>query len=370
MLSNFLYINNIYNNVTLINTDKSFDFYNRKILPKVNSVKIVNKIIKINILDKEERDKIRKMKVKEWEENIRKRKILEKKRKDQELIELQNSFEEKQKEKEEKKKELEKRKQLRIKLDLQMKLKEEKKALKLKLLKEEELKKKIDLIKERENQKLKNEELKKMEEEMRIKEEEEKRNKMIENLKLNAKKEKEIELKESQLDNDISKHEFRLSLLKEYVDQYLKQYKSNNISIILELINKIGKIYKKEIEYDKQYNKDNLVYIPDAIKNDDMVYRFLGVLGEEFRKYNVYSIIEKKSNDSNLIDDIFKILLSVFSIMPKYKIKISSKSFKSICLSEPKKWINFIDDLKGKISEKFKIDKEKIYNKNNIFQDF
>jgi len=301
------------------------------------------------------------MKVKEWEENIRKRKILDKKKRNKELIELQKSFEEKQKEKEEKEKEFEKRKKLRIKLDLQMKIKEQKKALKLKLLKEEELKKKINLIKERENQRLKNEELKKMEEEMRIKEEEEKINKMIENLKLNAKKEKEIELKESKLDNDISKHEFRLSLLKEYVDQYLKHYKSNNISMIFELINKIGKIYKKEIEYDKKYYKDNFIYLSDAIQSDDMIYNFLGVLGEEFKKYNVYSIIEKKSNDTNLIDGIFKVLLSAYSILPKYEIKIRSESFMSECLSDPKKWIDFIDNLKCKISEKFTIDITKIY---------
>jgi hypothetical protein len=200
-----------------------------------------------------------------------------------------------------------------------------------------------------------------MEEEMRIKEEEEKINKLIENLKCQAKKEKELELKEEELDNDESKHEFRLSLIKEYVDQYLKQYKSNNIFVIFELINKIGKIYKKEIEYDKQYNKDNYIYISDAVKCDDMVYRFLGVLGEEFKKYNVYSIIEKKSNDINLIDGIFKVLLSVYSILPKYEIKIRSESFKTICLSDPKKWIDFIDNLKCKISDKFKIDITKIY---------
>jgi hypothetical protein len=92
-----------------------------------------------------------------------------------------------------------------------------------------------------------------------------------------------------------------------------------------------------------------------------MVYRFLGVLGEEFKKYNVYSIIEKKSNDINLIDGIFKVLLSVYSILPKYEIKIRSESFKTICLSDPKKWIDFIDNLKCKISDKFKIDITKIY---------
>ena len=72
---------------------------------------------------------------------------------------------------------------------------------------------------------------------MRIKEEEEKINKLIESLKLKAKKEKELELKEGELDNDEFKHEFRISLLKVYVYEHLKQYKSNNISIILELIN-------------------------------------------------------------------------------------------------------------------------------------
>ena len=71
----------------------------------------------------------------------------------------------------------------------------------------------------------------------------------------------------------------------------------------------------------------------DVVKNYNMVYKFLGVLGEEF------SIIEKKSEDINLMDGVFKVLLSNYSILHKYEIKINSKSLKIKNIKNSKRMI-------------------------------
>ena len=134
-------------------------------------------------------------------------------------------------------------------------------------------------------------------------------------MKIKAKEEKDIELKEKNLD-DKGKHKYRLELLNKLVKKYLDIYKSNDIYQILETINKIGQIFKREINYTEEFCKENYIYIYDAIYYKDITINFLGALGEEFRQYGIFSIIEKKSEDIILMEGIFKVLLSIYSILP------------------------------------------------------
>ena len=358
----------IKNNI-IINLNKSQELEKEspvKMKRKLNIRRRINKEIKIKkeeeelqkILDKkEEKRKLRE----EWERNIRRRQLSEKKRAEEEEIKL---LEELNKKKERQELEKQKRRKLRIKLDLDIKLKEEKLREKLKQICLSEKKRKLEIKQSIEMQKQMIEEknlIKRQEEERKIKDEEEKKIKIIEELNLIAEKEKELELKELKIENNVSKHRFRLDLLNELVNQYLAIYKSNDIKKILEIINKIGKLFKKEINYDKEYCKDNILYISDAVKSDNIVYKFLGILGEEFYKYNIYSFIEKESEDNNLMDGVFKVLLSNYSILPKYEIKINSMSKKLKILKTPKEWLEFIDNFKRKISEEYSIPKDKLY---------
>ena len=185
--------------------------------------------------------------------------------------------------------------------------------------------------------------------------------KKINELKLKAKEQKELELKESSFDNNVSKHRFRLSLLNKYVSQYLEIYKTEDIQNILEVINKIGKIFKNEINYDKEYCEDNILYVSDAVLSEDISINFLGVLGEEFRKYGIYSIIEKKSENPQLMDGVFKVLLSTYSILPKYEIKIVTSSLKEKFTKEPKSWLQYCNNFKNKIINDYNIPKSKLY---------
>jgi hypothetical protein len=224
--------------------------------------------------------------------------------------------------------------------------------------------KKLEAKEEIESKRQQMEKMKKIkeeEEENLKKEKDDKIKAFIEELKIRLNKEKEKELIEEKNLDEESKHNFRLTLLNEYINKYLEIYTSNDIVEILEIINKIGKIFKKEINYDKNFSKDYFIDISDAVESDNFVIKFLGVLGEEYKKYGVNSIIEKQSNDINLSEGVFKVLLSLFSLLPKYEIKINSETLKSNFLSEPKNWILFIDDLKEKISEKFSIPYENIY---------
>ena len=159
------------------------------------------------------------------------------------------------------------------------------------------------------------------EEEQKRKEEENKMNNLIKNLRIKANKEKEIELIENSLDGECSKHKYRLNLLNDLINEYLEIYKSNDeLNKTLEIIDKIGKIFKKEINYDKEYCKDNFIYVSDAVEIKDITINFLGILGEEFRKYGIYSIIEKKSENPILMEGVFKVVLSKYLILPKYEI--------------------------------------------------
>jgi hypothetical protein len=87
----------------------------------------------------------------------------------------------------------------------------------------------------------------------------------------------------------------------------------------------------------------------------------LGILSEEFRAYNIYSIIEKNSEDDELMDGIFKVLLCVYSILPKYEIKIDSESLKEKFLKNPKEWLNYVDDIKQKIISELSVADIKFY---------
>ena len=179
--------------------------------------------------------------------------------------------------------------------------------------------------------------MKEQEEEQKRKKEENNINNLINKLKLKANKEKEIEFKESSLDDEYSKHKYRLNLLNDLINQYLEIYKSkDDLNKTLEIIDKIGKIFKKEINYDKEYCKDNFIYLSDSVQSKDITINFLGILGEEFRKYGIYSLIEKKSENPILMEGVFKVVLSKYSILPKYEIKLESLSLKSQFTKKPK----------------------------------
>ena len=286
-----------------------------------------------------------------------KRKNEKEKQKKEEESKKQILIEEIEKKKKEQKIIVQKMKEMIKKKEIKNKIREEKKAELIKQISMDLKQKKLEFRNELEMRRKEFEKINKQKEEEEkriIIEKEEKIKHIIEDMKKKANEEKEIELKEENLDNE-GKHKYRLVLLNKLVNQYLDLYKSKDINQILEIINKIGEIFKREINYTKEYCKDNFIYVCDAIDNEDITINFLGILGEEFRQYGIYSIIERKSEDSNLMEGIFKVLLSLYSILPKYEIKVVSKSLKRKFSEQPKLWLEYCDNFKTKICNDYNI---------------
>ena len=248
--------------------------YNSKdIIKKIKLPKIINNIAirsssteygrKEEIEKMEERIRLRKlkeekikkleelMKQKEIEEKEKKQTIIEKKIKLRKELEgkIQKNLEKKREKEDEEKpilflyelknqKEIERQKiyDLRKKLDIENKRREEKRAEEYKQISLELEKQRLERINQIEIQRQQIEELKRINEENEEKirkENEDKINIIIDELKMKSQKRKEIELKENGLENEQLKHKYRLYLLNKLVTQYLKIYKSNNISEII-----------------------------------------------------------------------------------------------------------------------------------------
>jgi len=342
-----------------------------KIIEKLNESDSKNIMFKFRNLNSEEKEKIKE----ELEKRLlRKRSEIKKREKDEsERMEkkyLQELIKKKEKDeelKEELKEERAKRKKLRKRLDKIVERREKASQKRLLIKSLETKKKKLKIKIEIEESKIKREQnniIKQKEEEEKKRLEEEKIQNDIEELKKKAKEEAEIDMKEDEMDDKESKHKYRLKMLSELTKKYLEIYKlkdRENRTKIFEIINKIGKIYKKEIDYDKEFKKGSFIYVSDAVESKDSLIKFLGILGEEYRKYNIYSIIEKKSDDDELMDGIFKVLLCTYSILPKYEIKVYSEKLKEKFLKNPKEWLNFVDNFKQKISTEYSIACSKFY---------
>ena len=50
--------------------------------------------------------------------------------------------------------------------------------------------------------------------------------------------------------------------------------RKKDINIVLVLVHKIGKILKREMNYDKENSKDNILSISQSVKNDDNIKYF------------------------------------------------------------------------------------------------
>ena len=241
-----------------------------------------------------------------------------------------------------------------------MSIQKEKEEKQKDLLKQKRLEFKQQL--ETERQKIEeSKKIKAQEEEKKKKEEEERNNALIQEAISKSNEEKELDLKESSLVDDASKHEYRLSLLNKYIKQYLEMDREKDVIIVLELIHKIGQLLKREIHYDKEKSQDNILSITQAVKSDDTVIHFLGVLGEEFKNYGINSIVEKKSQDPVLMEGLLKVLFCEYSLSQKYNIKVKTLPLITKFLKNTKAYLNFVNNFKKKISEDYSIQDSKIF---------
>ena len=345
-----------------------------KLRKNINNIEKKKKIKKIEYQKEEQikKEKFQNMLIKI--DNNRKR--IEKERKKK--IEREEFFElERKKILEEELKKEKKKEELR-------KMKEKAEELRKKQLIEEELKNKKEKEEYEKKRKEKEEERLKIlkilfERERRQKEEEENR-KRIEmeelQLKINILRKKieikkEEKIKYNNLNGEELKHKWRIEKINTLLDEFLNlKNDDENIEEKLTIVNELGKYFKKEIEYDKKYNKTNFFTIEEAIDNNDTLINFFGILSNEFKSYGIDSIIEKKSSDLNLIEKIFQLFLSEFSIQMKYKIEIKNYNLIQLFKKDISKYFSYLENFKSKITNIFNLNKTDLYFFNNDIDNF
>ncbi len=340
---------------------------------RIKKERFQNILVEIELNRKQfNEEKERKLKEKEEIEKIEERKkiILERKLKEEEEIEK-----------------IEERK----KIILERRLKEEERKLKekerIKRIEENnkketerllELEKKI--IEKKKEEEKKEIQLKqlfiKLERKRRRKEEENKRIKEIEKMqsKINILRnkieiKKEEKLKYENLNEEL-KHEWRLEKINNLLNEFITLNDNENIEQKLEIVNEIGKYFKEENKYDKENNKNNIITIHNALINPDPLIHFIGILANEFKNYGIKSIIEKESSNLNLVENVFQLLLSKFSMKIKYEITIRNINLINQFKKAISKYFTFLEHFKNKIIDIFTLNRNDVFFINNDIENF
>ncbi len=376
-----------------------------------------------------EREKLLKLKKEKLEEEERKKKEIEKEKVNEYLnklkIKLKNRIEEERKKKNEKeneerikkerfqnilveielnRKQFNEEKERKLKEEEEIeKIEERKKIILERRLKEEERKlkekeriKRIEENNKKETERLlelekkiiekkKEEEKKeiqlkqlfiKLERKRRRKEEENKRIKEIEKMqsKINILRnkieiKKEEKLKYENLNEEL-KHEWRLEKINNLLNEFITLNDNENIEQKLEIVNEIGKYFKEENKYDKENNKNNIITIHNALINPDPLIHFIGILANEFKNYGIKSIIEKESSNLNLVENVFQLLLSKFSMKIKYEITIRNINLINQFKKAISKYFTFLEHFKNKIIDIFTLNRNDVFFINNDIENF
>ena len=132
-----------------------------------------------------------------------------------------------------------------------------------------------------------------------------------------------------------------------------------NLPEKLDFILELDKYIRKEINLNKD---DNLILPEKAVYYvDNIIIRFLGYFGSELKLRNCNTYIEKKPTKYSLRDIIFKIIASGLATQKIYKLYLDNDDYKSLFEENEEEWMNFLDDIKTKLSNKFRILDEDIY---------
>ena len=142
----------------------------------------------------------------------------------------------------------------------------------------------------------------------------------------------------------------------------------DNLPEKLDFILEVDKYIKKEIKINKD---ENLISPEKAVYYvDNIIIRFLGYFGSELKLRNCNTYIEKKPTKYSLREIIFKIIASGLATQKIYKLYLDNDEYKTKFEDNEEEWINFLDDIKAKISNKFNVLDEDIYFFGNNLNNF
>ena len=142
----------------------------------------------------------------------------------------------------------------------------------------------------------------------------------------------------------------------------------DNLVEILECALDIDKYIENEITINKN---DNLITPKEAVYYiENVIIRFLGYFGSELSLKNIKTYIEKEPTNYILRDMTFKLICSGLATHKIYKLIIQNEEKKIQFAENSQEFLDFLENLKMKISNKYNISENYVYFFGNNIQNF
>ena len=138
-----------------------------------------------------------------------------------------------------------------------------------------------------------------------------------------------------------------------------KNNNSNNLNEKFEYISDLSNYLQEEINI----NKDNNLLTPEEAVHyvDDIIIRFLGYFGSELCLRGIKTYIEKVPTREYLRNIIFRIISSGILTQKNYKLIVDVEDLKSLFEENDEYWVNYLENIKTKISKRFDVNEKDIY---------
>jgi hypothetical protein len=138
-----------------------------------------------------------------------------------------------------------------------------------------------------------------------------------------------------------------------------KSNNNNNLNEKLEYISDLSNYLQEEIKN----NKDNNLLTPEEAVHyvDNIIIRFLGYFGSELCLRGIETYIEKIPTREYLRNIIFRIVSSGIVTQKNYKIIVDIEDLKSLFEENNECWLNYLENIKTKISKRFDVNEKDIY---------
>ena len=138
-----------------------------------------------------------------------------------------------------------------------------------------------------------------------------------------------------------------------------KNNNNSNLDEKLEYISDLDNYLQEEIII----NKDNNLLTPEEAVHyvDDIIIRFLGYFGSELCLRGIKTYIEKTPTHEHIRNIIFRIISSGIVTQKNYKLIIDNEDIKSLFEEKNEYWLNYLENIKAKISKRFEVNEKDIY---------
>jgi hypothetical protein len=190
----------------------------------------------------------------------------------------------------------------------------------------------------------------------------------------NDEKEEKFKLRKKNSENKkkffLKKNDINLKELIKKSSIFLDKNDTNNENFIekLNFVLELDKYLQNEILINKD---DNLMLPEQAVYYiDDVIIRFLGYFGSELTLKNMKTYIEKNPTNYALRDITFRVICSGLATQKIYRIIIDNKSIKNKFIENTQEYLNFLENIKSIIANKYNISESDIYFFGNNLKNF